>query len=226
MVHGGHGGGVAPAEHLRDDPVHAAPELLGARPAHAVEHEADGAALPCGAPEDLVERADEDRVGVRDDELHAVNAAVADLPVKGQPRAVGLGVTVSTPNTRLQPSASQSMAVTTAVEATRPPQRHLTQGADEPSRSLAKSSSLSASRLDVMAFTWPFKSLETPIFSATLCNLRVPVSVAYISSTVVTGARSTRRWRSFTFSGKRLPEHSLEMCSVSVPTQVASDLSR
>ena len=83
MVHGGHGGGVAPAEHLRDDPAHAAPELPGARLAHAVVYEADGAALPCGAPEDLAERADEARVGVRDDELHAVNAAVADLLEEG-----------------------------------------------------------------------------------------------------------------------------------------------
>lgn len=51
--------------------------------AHAVVYEADGAALPCGAPEDLAERADEARVGVRDDELHAVNAAVADLLEEG-----------------------------------------------------------------------------------------------------------------------------------------------
>ena len=46
VVHGGHGGGVAPAEHLRDDPAHAAPELPGARLAHAVAHEVGGAALP------------------------------------------------------------------------------------------------------------------------------------------------------------------------------------
>lgn len=86
VVHGGHGGGVAPAEHLRDYPAHAAPQLLGARLAHAVAHELDGAALPCGTLEDLAERADEARVGVRDDELHAVNAAVADLPEEGETR--------------------------------------------------------------------------------------------------------------------------------------------
>ena len=92
VVHGGHGGGVAPAEHLRHDPAHAAPQLPGARLAHAVAHEVDGAALPRGALEDLAERADEARAGVRDDEL----------------------------------LASQPMAATTAVEATRPSWRHLT----------------------------------------------------------------------------------------------------
>ena len=78
MVHGGHGGGVAPAEHLRDDPVHAALELPGP-PAHAVVHEADGTALPCGAPEDLAERADEARMGVRDETLfffHSIHETV------------------------------------------------------------------------------------------------------------------------------------------------------
>ena len=37
-----HGGGIAPAEHLRDDPAHAAPELSGARLAHAAVVAADG----------------------------------------------------------------------------------------------------------------------------------------------------------------------------------------
>lgn len=46
-----------------------------------------------------------------------------------------------------------------------------------------------------MALTWSFESLETPIFSATLCTLRVLVPVAYISATAATRARSTRRWR-------------------------------
>jgi len=88
VVHGGHGGGAAPAEHLRDDPAHAAPRPPGARLTHAAAHEVDGAALPCGALEDLAERADETRVGVRDDELHAANAAVAELPEEGGPRDV------------------------------------------------------------------------------------------------------------------------------------------
>lgn len=88
VVHDGYGGGVAPAEHLRDDPAYAAPQLPGVRLAHAVAHELDGAALPCGALEDLAERTDETRVGVRDDEPHAVNAAVADLPEEGEPRVV------------------------------------------------------------------------------------------------------------------------------------------
>jgi hypothetical protein len=43
-----------------------------------------------------------------------------------------------------------------------------------------------------MALTWSFESLETPIFSATLCTLRVLVPVAYISATAATRARSTR----------------------------------
>lgn len=74
--------------------------------------------------------------------------------------------------------------------------------------------------------TWSFESLETPIFSATPCTLRAQVPVAYISATAATRARPTRRWRSSTSSGKKLPERSLGMRSVSVPTQVASDLPR
>lgn len=88
VVHGGHGGGVAPAEHLRDDPAHAAPELPGAGLAHAVAHEVDGTALPCRPLEDLRRGRDEARVRVGDDELHAGDAAAADLPEEGQPRAV------------------------------------------------------------------------------------------------------------------------------------------
>ena len=58
------------------------------------------------------------------------------------------------------------------------------------------------------------------IFSATLCTLRVLVPVAYISATAATRARSTRRWRSITSSGKKLPERSFGMRSVSVPAHV------
>lgn len=58
------------------------------------------------------------------------------------------------------------------------------------------------------------------------CTLLALVPVAYISATAATRARSARRWRSITPSGKRLPERSLGMRSVSGPTQVASDLSR
>ena len=54
--------------------------------------EVDRAALPRGAPEDLAERADEARVGVRDDEPHARRHARADGPQEGEPRVVGLGV--------------------------------------------------------------------------------------------------------------------------------------
>lgn len=51
---------------------------------------------------------------------------------------------------------------------------------------------MSASRLEAIALTWSFESLETPIFSATLRTLRVLVPVAYISATAATRARSTR----------------------------------
>lgn len=43
-----------------------------------------------------------------------------------------------------------------------------------------------------MALTWSFESLETPIYSATRCTLRVLVPVAYISATAVNRARSAR----------------------------------
>lgn len=92
VVHGRHGGGVASAEHLRHDPAHAAPELPGAGLAHAVAHEVDRAALPRGALEDLAERPDEPRVGVRDDEPHARRPARADSPQEGEPRVVRLRV--------------------------------------------------------------------------------------------------------------------------------------
>lgn len=52
------------------------------------------------------------------------------------------------------------------------------------------------------------------------------VSVACISATVATRARSTRQWCSITPSGKKLLERSLGMHSVSVPTQVAGLCSR
>lgn len=92
VVHGRHGGGVAPAEHLRDDSAHAAPELPGAGLAHAVAHEVDRAALLRSALEDLAERPNELRVGVRDDEPHARRAAREDSPQEGKPRVVKLGV--------------------------------------------------------------------------------------------------------------------------------------
>ena len=91
-AHCRHGGGAAAAERLRDDPARTAPEPPGAGPAHAVPHQADGAAPPRGALEDLAEGADEARAGVRDDEPRPGDAAAADLPEEGQPRAVRLGV--------------------------------------------------------------------------------------------------------------------------------------
>ena len=72
-----------------------------------------------------------------------------------------------------------------------------------------------------MAPTWSFESLETPIFSATLCTLRVLVPAACISAAAATRARSTRRWRSITSSGKKLPVRNFGIRGVSVPTQVA-----
>lgn len=51
---------------------------------------------------------------------------------------------------------------------------------------------MSASRLEAVALTWSSESLETLIFSTTLCTLRVLVPVAYISATAATRARPTR----------------------------------
>ena len=85
---------------------------------------------------------------------------------------------------------------------------------------------MSASKLEAMALTWSFESLETPIFSAALCTLRALAPVAYISATAATRARSTRRWRPSTPSEKKLPERSLGMRGVSVPTQAARPRSR
>ena len=83
--------GVA-GEYLRHDSARAAPELPGAGLVHAVAHEVDRAALPRGALEDLADRPDESRVGVRDDEPTARRPVRADSPQEGQPRVVGLGV--------------------------------------------------------------------------------------------------------------------------------------
>ena len=73
----------------------------------------------------------------------------------------------------------------------------------------------------IIALTWSLESLDTPIFSATRCTLRVLVPVAYISTTAATRARSTRWWRSITSSRKKLPERSM-----GVPAQVSRLRSR
>lgn len=65
-----------------------------------------------------------------------------------------------------------------------------------------------------------------PIASATLRAFRVLVPVAHISATAATSARSTRRQRSRTSSGKKLPERSFGMRSASVPTHVTGLRSR
>lgn len=56
-----------------------------------------------------------------------------------------------------------------------------------------------------MAPTWFFDNLDTPIFSAMRCTLRVLVPVVYISATPATSVQSARRYRSITSSGKKLP---------------------
>lgn len=52
----------------------------------------DRAALPRGALEDLVERAEESRAGFRDGEPHARRPARADGQQEGEPRVLRLGV--------------------------------------------------------------------------------------------------------------------------------------
>lgn len=52
------------------------------------------------------------------------------------------------------------------------------------------------------------ESLDTPIFSATLCALRVLAPPAYISTTAGTRAQPTNWHRSITSSGKKLSERS------------------
>lgn len=41
---------------------------------------------------------------------------------------------------------------------------------------------MSTFRLEAIALTWSMESLDTPIFSATLCALRVLAPAAYIST--------------------------------------------
>lgn len=66
-----------------------------------------------------------------------------------------------------------------------------TWGTGEPPSGLAHRSSMSASKLRVMAPIWSFESLETPTFSATICTLRLLVPVAYISATAAITAFTT-----------------------------------
>ena len=88
VKHGGHRDSVAPAENLRHNPAHVAPELPGDGPTHEV----DRATLPCGTLLDDAERPDESRVGVRDDEPHIRRRVRADNPQKGEPRVERLGI--------------------------------------------------------------------------------------------------------------------------------------
>lgn len=134
-----------------------------------------------------------------------------------------------TPSTRLQPDSSQPIAVTAAVEATRPPRRHLTQVASSQMQGIARASggpsarsAISASRVAAIAPTRSLPSLSMPVFSAILCTLLVPVPAAYISATAATSARSTRRWRSRTSPGKKLPVLSSGILRLSVPTHASS----
>ena len=91
---------------------------------------------------------------------------------------------------------------------------------------LVESSSTSESRLAQMALTWSLDILSMPMAAAALCTFLVLVPVAYTSATAATTARSTRRWRSSTSSGKKLPKRSLGTPGVSVPTHVVSVRSR
>lgn len=110
----------------RRAPAHAAPQLPGARLAHAVAHEVDGAALPCGALE--ASPSVRTRPGWASETTSSTppTPRLRILLRKASHVSYDSVSTTSTPRTRLQPSATQPMAVTAAVEATRPPRRHLT----------------------------------------------------------------------------------------------------
>lgn len=75
-----------------------------------------------------------------------------------------------------------------------------------------------------MALTRSLDILSMPMAAATLCTFLVLVPVAHVSATAATTARSTRRWRSSTSSGKKPPERSFGGPGVSVPTRVTGTL--
>lgn len=73
-----------------------------------------------------------------------------------------------------------------------------------------------------MALAWSFEGRSMPIAAAAPRTFLVLVPVAHVSLAAATIARSTRWWRSITSSGKKLPQRSLGILGVSVPTQVVS----
>ncbi len=108
-------------------PVHrsrACDPRRSARLAHAAAHEVDGAVLPCGAPEGLAERSDEARLASKTISTPAPQSWI--FLRKASHESYDSVSTTSKPRTRPRPPASQPMAVTTAVEATRPLRRNLT----------------------------------------------------------------------------------------------------
>ena len=120
------GAGLPEAEHGRHDPGDAARRAPGAGGGpRAVAHEVDGAPLPGGALEGLLDRAPEALVGVGGHEPHAAHAPPLTL-LRNADHESWLSVsTTPTPGTCLHPSESQPIAVAAAVDATRPERRHL-----------------------------------------------------------------------------------------------------
>lgn len=147
----------------------------------------DRAALPRGALEDLVERAEESRAGFRDGEPHARRPARADGQQEGEPRVLRLGVHHVDAQDAPPAAHVAADAVTTAaldVGRVEPDVGHW--GAVE--RPCAELLDVGfQARRDGAHLS--LGSLETPIFSATLCTLRVPVACI---SAAATRARSTR----------------------------------
>lgn len=87
-----HGAGLPEAEHGRHDPGDAARRAPGARRGpRAVSHEVDGAPLPGGALEGLLDRAPEALVGVGGDEPRVPYAPLPDPAEERRPRVVALG---------------------------------------------------------------------------------------------------------------------------------------
>ena len=117
--------GVALGEHGLQDAQHGALFLPGRRVAGGVAHQMHDAALPRGAREDLLIGALEALVGVAGDADHAVDPACAQRQQERLPTVVGLGVDGVEPQKAPVPARAVLMAVTSAVDCTRPASLHL-----------------------------------------------------------------------------------------------------
>jgi hypothetical protein len=166
--------------------------------ARAVEHEVDDAAPSGRAPGGLPDCPFQAVVGVR---RHTSTTPDTPLPLTASGNRLresrGSVSTTGTPRTCIQPCSSQSMAVATAVDAPlpSPPAPHV--GRVEPGVGDAGNGEAPRGQLLHVGVQTPghrahlaLGSRSMPIFRATLWTLRVPVPVACISATAVTGALS------------------------------------